>query len=845
VSNIPVSEYHAVNSAIKTYQDTPGFVQMTNVLCAIALQAGDVTNCSPTRQVDAAQLLDIDAITLFVASGPVEVDGLTISPNTDHSVIIAPQLQMILSDDATVTLNDQRLTGQGTPKLQRGLALSFRDVNAPLTLNGADDRTAVLGQFNLHHAIPGLKGLTPGNGTLTFVRDTSDNRYIRMDVSLALPSEVSLGDGGPPTIAARYTQSNSVPVALHDLHTTLQVCGGCQDALNFGGSLLGLHIDDVRVDYGAGAQQVLELTGAITIGDAGIFMKPPPDNGLVWRDGDLVHAGANFVFSCPALCPPDIFPGVTLNELSFGIDRNPTALDGGGLLKVVDLIDVRGGLVVAFPSEDAPYTLDRSRLHQLPGDYGSKTFTSLLVALAGNATVNLPVLGDEPIANVYFTYAFPGYVAFGGGVHWDLLGVVSFDGGLSGEVNAVNKRFNFAGRLQSCVADVICAGAFGVVSSQGAGACFVVGPVSVGGGVQWGRAEPYIWPFDGCKWSRFTEDHVYDGAIRAHRIRASTAPYEVKVGAGDPGRAIRIDGTDEAPAVLVTGPGGQRLASSTGHCTTATDKIYNGDTCLTIGGHIRIMRSPQAKQTVVGIENPAPGSYTITPVVDSAAFARVFTARDGDAPTVTGKVTGTGVSRTLTYHIADAADERVTFLDVGPQGAREIGTATGGVGRMPLTTAPGSGTHRIEALFERAGLPLPMLGGSAAAQASSAATGSAAAAPASYLTIARFKPPRPIRPGTVKKLRIARRGTALLVKWRRARGAQRYSVVMRRDDGSTRSSIVRAPRLRIAGVPRVTGGRVTVRAIGSDSRSGRAARARFGATAKRRTVQRKYPVSRR
>src|SRR5581483_1404458 len=172
------------------------------------------------------------------------------------------------------------------------------------------------------------------------------------------------------------------------------------------------------------------------------------------------------------------------------------------------------GLAIAFPTDDHWWTLDRSVLPELPGDWTPRTFNNVTIAAAGSAGMDLPILEGQDLANAYFVYSVPGYVAFGGGVHWDLFGIVTFDGGLSGELNAVNKRFNFAGHLQTCVVDVICGGAFGVVSSAGAGACFVIGPVSVGGGVQYARiTEPFIWPVDGCKWSRFTEDNIVGGPL--------------------------------------------------------------------------------------------------------------------------------------------------------------------------------------------------------------------------------------------------------------------------------------------------------------------------------------------
>jgi hypothetical protein len=602
-----------------------------------------------------------------------------------------------------------------------------------------------------------------------------------------------------------------------------------------------IEVDDVSVDYDSASPQPLWITGKIKFLGSQISFAPElpyhPDNGILFYGRQFQHAGATLDFSCPLLCPPELFPGVTLNSISFGISRNPWVLGGGAELGVVDLITVHGGIDVAFASDDDPWTLDGGQLPELPDFFAPRTFTTFTVAAAGDATVNLPIIGDEPLAHGYVVYSFPGYVSFGGSVSWSLLGIVSFDGGVTGEFNAVNKRFNFTGHLQSCVADVFCGGAFAVVSSAGAGACFSVGPVNIGGGVQF-PSHIYLWPFDGCKWSRFTEDHVYDGArdARARGRQGDVRPYVVHIAPGDPSRAISLDGDGEAPAVQVTGPGGQDATSSTGDCTPATDTTYNGSTCLTMVGHIRIMRSPSSDQTVVGLQDPAPGTYTITPQPSSSAFAKVFTAEDPAAPQITGSVLGSGAARTLRYNVRAIPDEKVTFLDEGPDGTREIGTVTGGrSGALTFSPAPGNATHFVEAEVEMAGLPVPMLGGegSGAADASALHAGSRGAA---MVTIARFRPPRFVHAGPVRRVHLARQGTVLRVSWRKARGASRYVVVVRLRNGRLRTVVVRGTSARITRVPRTEPGQITVEAIDNDGRPGPASRARFRAMAKPHTI---------
>jgi hypothetical protein len=333
---------------------------------------------------------------------------------------------------------------------------------------------------------------------------------------------------------------------------------------------------------------------------------------------------------------------------------------------------------------------------------------------------------------------------------------------------------------------------------------------------------------------------VFDGA-RDARARGPRAvrPYAVHIAPGDPSRAISIDGDGEAPAVHVTGPGGQDVTSSSGDCTAATDTTYNGSTCLTIVGHIRIMRSPRSHQTVVGLQNPAPGTYTITPMTSSSGFAKVFTADDPAAPRITGSVVGTGASRTLRYNVRPIRNQEVTFLDVGPQGSHEIGTVNGGrTGALTFTPAAGNATHFIEAEVEMAGLPVPMLAGGSSG-ALDARTIRASGRGGAMVTIARFRPPRLTHAGRVRRLQVHRRGSVVRVNWRKATGARRYVVILRLRNGRLRTIFARGTSARINGVPRIEPGQITMRGIGTDGRLGPAVRARFRATAKPHTILRK------
>ena len=840
----PGEDKTLVQSAINQYNNGPAqYVTYVKALCAIAKLLGDPANCAVVSQINrrdiTGPLMD-NSILLWESRGPVAINGLVFRPEPGHALVISPLLQTIFSGNVTVELN-------GTPvPLPHQLSLSFRDVNAPLTQDAHDDHIAHVAGFDVSKgALPGVAGLVPQHVDLSFVRDTSNPSHYStlINTTLALPqiepNVLSLINGSPATVTGNFRETNTFgpsgvdgALQLSDVHAVLN------QPLDFG-DLLPLKIDAVHVDYlnntPAPPHSRLSVTGSFSVGDASLnFGFPPdenfPDNGIVFVDGGFSGAGATLNLPCPDLCI-HLFPGVDLDAINFHVATDPTVVRGGGDLNVIDLVNVHGGLAFAFPTTDYKWKLDKTQIAQLPDDWTPRTYSDFTIALAGNASMNLPILKDQTLANAYFVYSFPGYIAFGGGVTWNFLGIVSFDGGLSGEVNAVTKRFNFAGHLQTCVADVLCSGAFGVVSSSGAGACFVVGPVSVGGGIQF-PDHVYIWPIDGCKWSRFTADNVYN-----HRLPAAGAaaqPYTFTIKAGDPSHAVRLDGVDDAPEVEVTGPGGIDVTSSSGDCTPATATTYNGNTCLTVAGKVRIMRSPRFKETVIGVQSPAAGTYTVTPLGGST-FANAYKASDTGSLGISGSVSGSGLTRTLSYSARQIPGEKVIFLDEYAGAAREIGTVVGGgSGILKFSPPTGTALHQVVAEVELAGIPVPV-------PTAGPSSGPTPLAAAPRITIASFRPPKPPKLGVVSHLKATRHGKTLKVTWRKAPGAVRYAVVLGKADRTSQSLYAKRTSASFA-VTKTDSGRVTVRAIAADGRNGKLRHVDFKATAKSPSLVAAYPA---
>ena len=408
------------------------------------------------------------------------------------------------------------------------------------------------------------------------------------------------------------------------------------------------------------------------------------------------------------------------------------------------------------------------------------------------------MIGEQRLGGGYLLYEMPGYVAMGGGVSIDVLGIVRYSGSISGEYDLLRQRSNLHGELRAClvaVDDDLCAGSVAHMSrgpglEGGAGACLQVGPVSVGGGVLWAEpGRPKIWPLDGCKWSPFRV------AVGARAAQASGS-FTIPVTADGPSPVLRLEGAGAAPRVKVTGPGGQTLSSG------APGLSYSSD------GKIRLVHvdTGATHTTYVGLQDAAPGTWRVELLPGSAAVTSTARATDPPAARVTGSVSGSESARVLTYDVGARPAQRVTFYDVSPAGARKaIGTVTSGKGRIGFTPAPGGGAHRILAAFELDGIA------------------------AEEKTVTRFTPPPATLPtpdaAAGGALGLAARGLL----GRRARGDELRGRRHDRPRGRQIFKTVKTRRTTIPGVAKTTAGTVTVRAT-APLRTSRTARRTFKAT---------------
>jgi hypothetical protein len=509
--------------------------------------------------------------------------------------------------------------------------------------------------------------------------------------------------------------------------------------------------------------------------DIACFDLQPPYGGLRIRGDKLEYMGVSRTFPAPGKV---VAPGAFLERLDVGIKENPARFLGGARIGVGPLVKVDGKAVIAFPSDRAPWYPSRDELPNLPTKLYTTPFTNIAIGASADVILPLPLIGDTRLGGGYLLYEFPGYVAAGGGADFTV-GPIHMIGVVSGEYDVLSQTYNLHGDIRACLGTKICSGAIGNISrgpnnAGGAGACISVGPVSVGGGYQWARATPLVWPLDGCKWSRFKLD-----VKKTARAAQVGGPTIIEVKKGQPNPAVEFTGAGAAPKLRVSGPAGT---------LESTDKGLD----FTPDGTIRIIRFEEngTTVTVVGLQDAKPGSYTVEPLEGSAPITQVMTAADSADASVVGKVTGTGNRRTLRYSVAARPGQSVTFYDVtGGDAGKALRTVAGGKGKVSWSPAPGRVVHTVVARVTLDGIP------------------------AAEKRVARFKPPPPTLP-TPGRLKLKRSGKSkLTVSWRRVGEATNYQIAILKSSGGTTTRLTRATRLTLRGVPRSASGKVAVVAL--------------------------------
>ncbi len=419
-------------------------------------------------------------------------------------------------------------------------------------------------------------------------------------------------------------------------------------------------------------------------------------------------------------------------------------------------------------------------------------------------TPTVHVTGDArligvTLANGDLTVSGNGSFSFHAHIDQRLFGVMGVVSDFSGGYWPTLK-FNVEGDASLSVLDFVSIGGNFLVSSKGVAGCVALksGPfhLHVGAGVTYSPFDVNLM-FSSCDVGPWRVSGARD-------TKGHAAATGVLVSRGTPYEVIAVDGTTAPPAVTVRGPNRRAiLAPAVGHILTS---------------QYLITHDPAGKTTFVVIRAPQPGPWTITPSPGSAPIRRIRSAVSLPDPSVRARVGGSGWARTLTYRVRQIAGQTVTFIEAGRKTVGAIGTARGARGRVRFTPAAGpAGVRSVVAIVSENGIPR------------------------ARIVVAHYRAPGPRRPARPSHLTVRRRGTTLLVSWRRVTAATRYSVYVRISDGRRLLRLVTTSRLRIPEVGTTRIANVAVTAF-DNARPGAAATKTIRPVAKRpKRPGRKHP----
>jgi hypothetical protein len=760
--------------------------------------------CEDPKKADLCQKakkLFVKEYSAYISTKTIKINGMSLTPTSGGTVVVDPVSARVFASRGRLNLGPFPL------RINNPVNLDFTDLYKHTGHAKALDYTGVtkaLLTFDARRGIPIIGGFPlNAGGEIAFASDHGI-RKSKVTLHITLPKVFdAFGKGEQPSGAVTLSATNKRAFFVDNLFLKIPHA-----------SIGGVGLSDLSFTYTDAGDRAANCprkywhaTATIQLGKgpkgepgAGFRLTPPPtQNGVAFCAGGFDSAGGEITFGFP-IPPPQLFPGVFLDNINFAIKLHPTLIRGGAQISAAKLTRVNGTLLAVFATPWEPYTLTKFDAGRELQDIAPRTFTSSTFAVGGAVAITVPSIGELDIAHGALYYSYPDYLAVGARVDVQL-GIFVFHGGLGGELNARTRKFQVNLNARICIRGVkiACAGGLGIVSSRGVVACLNIGPLHPGVGLHT-NLKFEVWIIDGCKPSHYWERDISHARARA---AAAGSPLSFRVAKGESVKNLRLDGIGGAPKVLVQGPGGQSL-------TVAGDDLVHS-------GSLVGLRTDDYKATFLGVSHGKPGTYTITPLAGSVPLGKLSGTRAGYDTHFTGRVTGRGNRRTLHYDTRKrGGGQRVTFFEDGLNVMHELGTSTGGRGTLHFK--PADGRRGVRTIVARA-----TVDGVAIRDQ----------------VIARYRFGGTVRTGRPSRVTVQRRGSSLLVRWTRAAGAVRYGVLVNRSGGSQQRYELSARHrtLRIRHYPLTEGGRVSVSARGLLGDWGRPRRSRsFKATRRADTI---------
>ncbi|MDQ2897959.1 MAG: hypothetical protein M3Y09_20395, partial [Actinomycetota bacterium] len=669
----------ATAAVVARYYKDPVIPSGTIAVCKAELaKTGKTTVCDSLKKSYKAQ-------PIYVSSQTVHLNGLRITPRTGSLIVVYPDQFRVVATNATVMLGAIPLKS-GAVDFDLTNVSNIRQTGKGGKLGLSNGISRQVLTFDARRDLPNIGGFPLNGGAELAFQVVNGVHESLVTVHVTLPAIFQVfGPGPQPSAAGGAVLSNDDP-SLHletlDISIPHASIGGIGlDQLAFHYARLGDQAASCGRDYWHATAQIHLGSGPGGEPGAGFILTPPPiQNGVAFCAGGFKSAGGQVVFGFP-IPPPELFPGVLLNEINFAIQLNPTVLRGGATISAVDLFKVSGTLLAAFATPQARYTLTRADAGANLQDLAPRTFTSTTFAVGGTLQLTIPGIGPLDIAHGGLLYSYPDYVSVGAQAHVQL-GIFRFDGSLGGQLNARTRHFEVDLNANICLRGVkiACVGGLGIVSSRGVVACLNIGPFHPGVGLMT-NLKYEVWLFDGCKPSHYWVRDITHGA------RSAAAGLSFLLARGEAIKNLRLDGHGGAPKVLVTGPGGQSLSLT--------------EDGLTHSGAMLGLRADEFGATYIGIEHGRPGRYTITPLPGSVPLGALAATRPGYDTHFTARVSGRDSRVTLHYDARKrGGGQQVTFYEDGKNVMHALGHSSGGRGTVHFT--PAAGVRGVRTIVARA-----------------------------------------------------------------------------------------------------------------------------------------------
>ena len=494
-----------------------------------------------------------------------------------------------------------------------------------------------------------------------------------------------------------------------------------------------LPIDHLVLDYEAAANRWLGDVG-VSIGDYEV--------GAAVGFHTIPEAALDQLRASLGGLNVSIYAGVFLQEIRFDYANGPPP-------------ELGGGITLTY----GPEYLDRS-LVSVDGNFHLALAEPVVIRIDGEGRI----LGFK-VAAVDSRYSTDGNFSFDASVRvgvnplgpprppwWEDSETPPFArlaGEVHGWIDAPHDTFNGSGAGEACFG--ACFGATMLMSSTGVAGCAQLGLGAVGGGYTW-VTRRFDWLAGACDLGAWT-------VARPSRAHTAQAERALSLPSGLSVAAFKVTGAGAAPRVTVTGPKGERILTPPG---------VNGAKTRTS----LVTLDPASNTTYVAVGSPSAGTWKITADPGSAAITSASSARALPDVSVSAKLRGKGARRTLRYRVKQLPGQKVVFSERSATLTHQIGKARGSAGTLRFAPGDGpAGARTIVAQVSQGGLPRD------------------------EVTVARYRAPRPARPGRAGKVTFKRRARTLRVSWRASSGRPRAYEV-RATTINRRQELFRVPARR-------------------------------------------------